>query len=772
MKKDDLEKTVPIDVLDMDEPTRSAKYKTEKKKTSRVDKYEDIELEDEKEELEEIEKLDDTKEIESIEELKESDEEEKKEKKKSKKKKSSLKDKFMALPKKKRIFIFVLFGIVVILILVLILMLVLGGNGEQDKKLKPENDDPIKIIDNFYYKKGSLYFLDENEKEIGSYTCANKDESKCYVAYNDFSENMDISRKYDEEGNIILERVPIIDKNYVFVYDSENDEEKVVNLYSIEEEVVKEKYTNVEMHSDNFVVVEDVDKKGLIKIDEEIVEVIDVEYDDLLYVSGTDNVVVKKSKGYVVINKNEAELSKYIESELIIKYYNDDFIIVNDGTNYAVYNYKGEELVSDLEFATVYDEYVALVKKNEVFIRDKDNVKYNESGYKLNNDVYVKKVIYDKDGNLLKKEQSFELVESEEEGELQLLVYRDEEPKYYTIDVLEALANVKYEYINYFNKKLYFYKDEFKEELIGSVSCTNENEITNADDKFESCNVANDTIYETNDMVTQDVLDRKSTVPIIYEKYVFVKDGKDIKLYDLTDSKKAKGTYSSVSSYTINNDNVLEISNNDTYVVAMNKKGKYGLLNITKDNVEALVTFEYSSMEVVGDFVVGKKSASSYDLYKLGSDTALVTIPGLLKGYSVDKRYMKYVVDDSYVVADFQGTELNSDKYDYVELYNGYYVGITKKKLDIYSYSGEKITKESLNVGNYSYVRTVNPAFKVSKKDSNYVVNIYNGSGYDENIYNTTINSYGNEMVVPGEKKEETESEIPKEENETEESGS
>ena len=324
--------------------------------------------------------------------------------------------------------------------------------------------------------------------------------------------------------------------------------------------------------------------------------------------------------------------------------------------------------------------------------------------------------------------------------------------------------------MNYFNKKLYFYKDEFKEELIGSVTCTNENEITSSEDKYTACNVATDTIYETNDMVSQETLDRKSTIPIIHNKYVFVKDGKEVKLYDLTNSKKAKGTYTSVSSYTASNDNKITLSGKDAYVVALNKKGKYGLLHLTKNTVEALVTFEYTGMEVVGDYVVGKKSATSYDVYKLGSDTALVTINGALKGYSVDKRYIKYVANGAYVVADFQGNELNSTRFDYVELYNGYYVGIVNKELNIYSYTTGKITEESLKVGNYKYVRVANPAFKVSKKDGNYVVNIYNGSGYDENIYNTTINSYGEEKepevqepVVPTD---------PETETDTEESGS
>lgn len=755
MKNDDLEKTIPIDVLDLEEPTRSAKYKDEDKKvSSRAKKYEDIDVE-ELEEVEDsiVEELDDTKEVKTITDLEVKDEEEEEEPKKDKKDKkkgNGLIAKFKALPKKKKIFLLVLCGIVVVLLIVLIVLLVVGS-GKDEKTEKPKEEEPIKIVDNYYYKKGTLYFLDENEKEIGSYVCANKKEENCYVAYNSSSENLDISRKYNEDGTVILERAPIIDQDYVFVYDSESEEEAVINLYSIEEEVVKEKYDSVEIHEGNFVVVEEEGKKGLIKLDNGVAEVIKPSYEELYYINGRDFAVVKKQKGYVVVDLNDAEVSKYIDSSLTIKNYNDYFVVINDGSKYAVYNYKGEELVSDYDFATISGDYMVLVNGKELFIRDANNVKYNEAPYKLNNETYVKKVIYDAEGNLLKKELSFEFNASLEGGISELLVYKDDDtdPKYYEIDPVEALANVKYDYMNYFNKKLYFYKDEFKEELIGSITCSSENEITSSDDKYTSCMVASDTIYETNDMVAQDTLDRKSMVPIIHGKYVFVKDGKEVKLYDLTSPKKAKGTYTSVSSYTANNDNKLLLSNKDTYVVALNKKGKYGLLHLTKNSVEALVTFEYTAMEVVGDYVVGKKSANSYDVYKLGSDTALVTINGALKGYSVDKRYIKYVADGAYVVADFQGNELNSIRFDYVELYNGYYVGIVDKELNIYSYTTGKITEESLKVGNYKYVRVANPAFKVSKKDGNYVVNIYNGSGYDENIYNTTINSYGEEEI-PG----------------------
>ena len=238
MKNDDLDKTIPIDVLDLEEPTRSAKYKDDKKVSSRAKKYEDIDVEEEIEELEEVEEileegLDDTKEVKTIADLEvnetEEEDEPKKDEKDKKKKGNGLIAKFKALPKEKKIFLLILCGIVVVLLIVLIVMLILGS-GKEEEQTKKEPEEPIKIVDNFYYKKGSLYFLDENEKEIGSYACANKDEEKCYVAYNTNNETLDIPRKYNEDGTVIVERAPIIDQDYVFVYDSESEEEAIINL--------------------------------------------------------------------------------------------------------------------------------------------------------------------------------------------------------------------------------------------------------------------------------------------------------------------------------------------------------------------------------------------------------------------------------------------------------------------------------------------------------------------------------------------------------------
>ena len=800
MKKEDLEKTIPIDVLTDEQLTRSSKYKDVMPKT-RAEKYQDIEddIDREVDELMDLEdKLDDTIEVKRIEDLdedgKESDLEEKikevveeieeekeleekqleedkeiekviKEEKEDEKKNVfvKLKDKFMALPPKAKIFLAVLCGIVVSLLIVLIVMLIVGGDDKKDDKLKPTEEDPVIVVDNYYYKDGKLYFLNEEEEEIGSYKCDNKSEKKCYVAINVTDDSLDVGKKVDHEEAIINERTNIVNEDYVFVYDSKESKEPTVKLYSITSESDVNSYDSVRVYKDNYAVVSKDGKYGLIQVGTEVKELINYVYDELYYIDGMNNVLAKNATGYVVLDKNGAELSKYVNGEVKAKYYNDYFVVVKDAKKYAVYNYQGEELVSGYDFATVSDEFMLLVKDESVYIRDVNKTKYNEKGYKLKNTNYVKTTHYDKDGKFVRKDMSFELLR---DGELvQLLIYEGEEPHYTNINVIEALGNTKYSYMSYFDGKLYFYSDDTKETLLGSYTCNTKNELSTTEEVLSSCTVASDTLYEKNDMEDIKMMNRKSMVPIIHNKYVFIKDGKIVYLYDLV--SKATNEYTSVSSYTPDNGNKLTFSNVDTYVIVLNKKGKYALFKMGKESKEKIIDFKYIAMERVGEYVVAQVSESSYDVYKLGDDTALFNIKGKMVGYSSDKKYIKYMDGSSYVVADFSGNKVDSNKYTYVELYKGYYAGVKDKKLNIYDYEGNKITKEDLTVPESGYSRVSNPAFKVSKDNGNYVIEVLSGVSYIKHTYYTDRDTYKEKEVevVPEEPT------TPEEEN-TEESGS
>lgn len=676
---------------------------------------------------------------------------------------AGLKAKLAAMPKKKKIMIFGGIALVFILLVVLLVAILVKATVPKEKvdePIIPVEDVETVIVDNFYYKDGRLYFLDNEENELGNYECENKDEDKCYVAINANNDELNVPEKYDPDGAVLQERIPIYLDEYVFVYDSKNDKNKVINLYSFKENKVVQTYDTVKAYKDDLLIVSVDGKYGLIEFDNGLVELIAPTFKELYFISGMNNLVAKNLGGYVVVDKSGTEISTHVDGSYDLKYYNDKFIVVRENKTYNVYNYQGEELVHGYDFATVVDDYMVLVEDKEVFIRDGNKVKYNEEGYALKNTTYVKKYNYDKDGKLVGKEVSFELLK--EDNKLQLLVYDGEEPKYYGINGIEAYANKKYPYVSYFNKKLYFYDDTGKENVIGSYKCNNENSIQNADSYFNSCYIASDTIYEKNDMEVPAMINRKSLIPIINTRFVFIKDGSDIILYDLKDEKKL-GTYTSVNTYTPHNDYANTLKDGDTYVVALNKKGKYALLRVGASSVDAVVSFEYTNMEKVGDYLTAQKSSSEWKLFKVGDGTPLATLPGRLMGYSSDKKYIKYLDGTDYVVSNFTGKKVSEDKYDYVELYVGFYVGIKNKKLNIYDYEGKKITKEDLTIDNNKYSRVDNPAFKVVKNEKTYVVSVYDGSKYVDNVYKLKNDSYKDEVV-----EDETSGEENKEETSTE----
>ena len=223
-----------------------------------------------------------------------------------------LKENWHNLDKKKKIMIITIGVLLLILIIVLIVFFVTKLNKPEEKPKEEVVEEAPVLADNFYYKGGSLYFLDDLEEEIGSYECENQDSNLCYVAYNNYRDNFDVDKLEDEEGEEIVRRVPIYENNYVFIFDNEDEKAQLLKLYSIKDEEVKEEYNVVKAFADNMIIVADKDNKyGLIKIENGITEVVPLEYEYLGMIDGEDNLIAQDEKGYIVINKNRAISSFY-----------------------------------------------------------------------------------------------------------------------------------------------------------------------------------------------------------------------------------------------------------------------------------------------------------------------------------------------------------------------------------------------------------------------------------------------------------------------------
>lgn len=59
----------------------------------------------------------------------------------------------------------------------------------------------------------------------------------------------------------------------------------------------------------------------------------------------------------------------------------------------------------------------------------------------------------------------------------------------------------------------------------------------------------------------------------------------------------------------------------------------------------------------------------------------------------------------------------------------------SNKEVSIYDYSGNKVFGKGIIVGNYKYYGTDNPAFKVKKDGTKYVISIWDGSKYSDTVF-------------------------------------
>lgn len=766
MREEELEKTKPIEVLTDLEESRTSKFaKKEFEENSRTKRYQDnmkeqekIDLEEESEEAlaeknialaETLLAEEQENKINSENEKSESSKDNN-DKKENKTEKKSLIDKWKELDKNKKI-IFIIIGILILALFIALIVIVVGLiNGGKDKNNGTNDNtnnqnEPIveqipEIVDNFYFKDGILHFLDNSKNELGTYTCENKDSALCYVALNKYRDTFDVSKLEYENGEENIGRIPIYNKNYAFVVDNKDVKSTEVKLYSMKEEKVVSKYVDVKAYDDNYVIVADNNRKyGLLNMEDGLTEIIAPKYMYLGMINGQDNLIARNNKGYIVINKKDKVLSSPLANNFEIKNYNDTFVVVKISNEYSVYNYAADSLASGYRFITMDGDYATLVNDDrKIYTIDKDKNKYSEGGIKLESKEYVKTYVYKEDGTLETIKRSFDMKSKDDHVEYTIYSDDDEaEPKYENVYLAEGLANRKNNYVNYFNGKLYFYKNEDKSDLIGIYTCTNKNEINSETDGMDNCFVAKDTIYEKNDMMKKEDYERKAYTPIINNRFVFIQDGNEnIKLYDLETSKPL-GFYKSVNSYTKNNDYTITSVKGKIDVVALSQRNnKYGMLQIDGSSASIVYTFEYNNMEKIGNSYEALETSGNWKvLYDSGKEST--PVKGKIMGYTSNHKYLKTVLSDAYSVYNDNGEIVTSETYKYVELYDTYYAGVNNdKEVFIYDYKGNKLTSEGVKIGDYPYTSTDNPAFKVKKNAANYIISVYDGKEYKDVVAN------------------------------------
>ena len=594
----------------------------------------------------------------------------KNEEKKPKKNKKSIKERWDELTKKQKTIIIVTSVVVLLLIIGLIVYFVFVGKGNEDDKPK---DEPVVVEkDNYRYEDGKLIFLDKSDKELGTYECKNKNIEKCLVAKNDYS-----SDKFEriisvDESNQEIERTSqIYHDNFVFVQDGED-----IVIYDIKKGESDLKLKTIKTYGTNdLAVVEDeTNKFGLLEIKNTGYSyLIKPNYDnlgiintELSYLIATD-----KDKNYI-IDTSDKKLSSAFSSNIMSV--NKKYIVTSSGSSYNLYDYKNKELLSGYDYIGLHSNLISLVNSKKLYLMDNELNKLYEEGIKLDNTDYVKKYVYDKDNKLVETKKAYEVTVNDDEISITI------GDKTQTLNLVEGKVSATLAYMNYFDGKIYFYRDEEKTDLLGTYICTNKNNLTDKDPNLNKCH-----IYTEGD----------NTSGIYNNNYVFIydnyttSDGK-IFLYDLK-SNKTKGTYSKIEfidSSALNSE-VKQVYTNSLLVKAESatgtNKGNFGVIEITSEKAGGKVEFKYKSIEFTNNYYLLINIDNSYSLY--------------------DSKFNKI-----------------SNEFDFIKTFENYYVGINNKKLDVYSYSGINSTGILKN----NALSVTNNEFQIEFKDNGFTITVNN----------------------------------------------
>jgi len=658
-----------------------------------------------------------------------SDSKEKNVSKENKKKdKKSLKEIWVNLPKKKKIIFITSFVILLIILIGIILFFVLKkdeAKPEEESK-KPEVPTVIVEKENYIYKDGVLSFIDEENNTIGAYDCKNKAENLCYVENYSIEDEFDGSKTIYEDGSIIKSRSKIYKNKYVFIYDNKEENNGVITLYNIADKKSEGAYKILKEtdNSDYIILKNNNNKYGAIEItDEGIKEKIDFTFDYLGKISTSDKLVAKANNKYFIYSRDGKLESKGIAYE--IKSYNNKYIVAyNDG--YYVYDYKGKLVINgDYDYASLLDNYVALVKDQKLYIKDYEDHKYNENGIKLDNKYYNPTSIYNQDKVLVESIRAYDI--NIEENTLVVTYKNKNTEKTESINLNEGKFSKTMPYLNYFNGNLYFYNDEEETKLLGSYPCSNKNIIDKNTKELSNCLIASDSKINSNET-------NLGWIPIFNERYVFIADYLDksnqtIILYDLKNNKTLS-KYSKVDTGSSTKENKVSFKKaTATYIIGENKNNKYGVIKM-EDEVKGLIPFNYNNLEKLKDYYVAEENAGTYVL--LDNTGKEVTIKYGYKIVDYKGEHLKVVNDDLYYVYDFKGNKIEETGYKDITLNDDYYVVITNdNKLDIHKYSDPDFKLKPNDVINVSGPND----YEVSLNTKGFIIKVKSTNS----VYNTDL---------------------------------
>lgn len=613
---------------------------------------------------------------------------EEKKPKKEKKKKEKGPSKWSKLTKKQKIIIIACASVLLLIIIGLLLWFLVFKKDDEDQK---KTEDPVVIVekDNYRYEDGKLIFIDENKKDLGEYTCENKDEDLCYVAYYSNEDEFDVSKNVYENGVPVDFRSDILLDNYVFVYDNTSKEDGNVKLYNIKEEKVEDEYQLVKEVSEEVAIVKNLeDEYGVLTFTKDSEEpLIDFKYDYIGYILESDAFVAANNNNYILLDLTGTEKSKNIPGE--IKAFDSNNISVKIDGSYYIYNYQGvRQNEEEYDYIRFVSNYIIAADNKRLYVFDKDVDPMTMEGIRINSNKYNTELIFNDELVQTGKEEAFDAYVN---GTTLRIEYDEE---YVDVNLNEGAFSKSKEYYSYFQGKLYFYADAEKTKVLGSYACKYANAVDASTTELTNCFIAKESnVFKEKKDATLGYM------PIYNDRYLFIADtsspnaNDNIILYDLKNNKNL-ATYKEVDAKYYNNEKKINfVETAGTVVLAKNTSDSYGLINIESNDVKGIIAFKdengntnTSAKSLNGNLLI-QRSDGTYHLYDLKGNeiTENISTKNEIVDYKGD--YILVKSSNNYMIYNLDGSIVSSE-YKYIAMEKDYYITVnSENKVGVYTYA-------------------------------------------------------------------------------------
>ena len=595
------------------------------------------------------------------------------------------KNKKRKLSKNAKIIIIVSLCILLIVILLVIYFVFI----KKDKIIdKPQEEVVIVEKDNYRYENGKLIFKNDTE-DIGEYTCTNKNENLCYIAYFSNEDDFDTNKKVYENGVPIDIHSDIINDNFVFIYDNTKKEDGNIILYDIKNKEELGKYLLVKEIDDTKVVVKTEDGYNVLVFDEEVSNLFKKDLEYIGFIEGTNALVTAENKNYQLVDFEGKDVSKSLPGE--IKSFDTSSISVLIDKEKFVYDYNGTRKInSGYDYIRFVGNYIICLDGKKLYVFDSEGSKMNYEAIKINSTSYNTKLIFNDALRQTGKEMAFDAYTTNGVMKIEF----DDEAK--TINLYEGIVSKTLAFVDYFSGKLYFYGDADKTDLIGSYTCKNANVVGDVTTELTNCYIAR----ENNILKKGEELDN-GYLPIYNKRFVFISDNdsnptsSNIIVYNLKDNK-AIVTYREVDAGIHKNNDALDFAETaGTLLVAKNSNDSYGVVNMGSSSISGVIPFSddaksYKNTEVkyLDNYLLFKRSDNSYHLY----DTKGSEITKSVKTTNEIVEYNgKYIVvktgNENFQIYSLDGTIVSIEAKEII-MEDNYYITISPANvLGVYKYS-------------------------------------------------------------------------------------